>query len=440
MVFEVHDSYTGDHFDDPELKNVQVFFKDNNFVIEKDLLVVEAVMHSSRDDNSSFKIIKSTANKKLPKKVVVNGEFISQPDKINLKDIYTFEIFLDDFDYSFGNESTLTKEGYLKIWKIKSNLKYLLEEEKENFQKFEMDEFINKPGLDLLFYEDVCSWEYANIFDSEKFSDFKEFKFRFDFMLEHLKEVLNQEAIIPDEQPSLDDLEDIDLFNNSTYIENKYEANEDQESYFESLIAKYNLFYYYELKHFYFVGLGVLLANIDNKFSISEKDLIEDYLLEELKIKRARKIINDINEMFKNNTLTMSSLIEDIRDSLYTQDKIDLVQKLYSLIAIDGVASREELLFLDKICESLNIDFQSIKDIKNKSLINIDIQIDEKDFSTLDIDFNLPILMQIQQAENELHLWNSRLNTLSEPISRANAQNYIDKYSEFIKSIRSKES
>ena len=144
--------------------------------------------------------------------------------------------------------------------------------------------------------------------------------------------------------------------------------------------------------------------------------------------------------MFKKNTLTMSSLIEDIRDSLYTHDKIDLVQKLYSLIAIDGVASREELLFLDKICESLNIDFQSIKDIKNKSLINIDIQIDEEDFSTLDIDFNLPILMQIRQAENELHLWNSRLNTLSEPISRANAQNYIDKYSEFIKSIRGKES
>ena len=440
MVFEVLDSYTGDHFDDPELKNVQVFFKDNNFVIEKDLLVVEAVMRSSRNDNSSFKIIKSTANKKLPKKVVVNGEFISQPDKINLKDIYTFEIFLDDFDYSFGDDSTLTKEGYLKIWKINSNLKYLLEEEKENFQKFEMDEFINKPGLDSLLDEDVCSWQYANIFNSEKFSNSKKFKFKFDFMLEHLKEELNHKAIIPDEQPSLDDLEDIDRFNNSTYIENKYEANEDQESYFESLIAKYNLFYYYELKHFYFVGLGVLLANIDNKFSISEKDLIEDYLLEELKIKRARKIINDINEMFKNNTLTMSSLIEDIRDSLYTQDKIDLVQKLYSLIAIDGVASREELLFLDKICESLNIDFQSIKDIKNKSLINIDIQIDEEDFSTLDIDFNLPILMQIQQAENELHLWNSRLNTLSEPISRANAQNYIDKYSEFIKSIRGKES
>ena len=134
MVFEVLDSYTGDHFDDPELKNVQVFFKDNNFVIEKDLLVVEAVMHSSRDDNSGFKIIKSTVNKKLPKKVVVNGEFISQPDKINLKDIYTFEIFLDDFDYSFGDDSALTKEGYLKIWKINSNLKYLLKEEKENFQ------------------------------------------------------------------------------------------------------------------------------------------------------------------------------------------------------------------------------------------------------------------------------------------------------------------
>ena len=133
MVFEVLDSYTGDHFDDPELKNVQVFFKDNNFVIEKDLLVVEAVMRSSRNDNSSFKIINQKPIK-LPKKVVVNGEFISQPDKINLKDIYTFEIFLDDFDYSFGDDSTLTKEGYLKNLKINSNLKYLLEEEKKIFR------------------------------------------------------------------------------------------------------------------------------------------------------------------------------------------------------------------------------------------------------------------------------------------------------------------
>ena len=36
-------------------------------------------------------------------------------------------------------------------------MKYLLEEEKENFQKFEMDEFINKPGLDSLLDEDVSA-------------------------------------------------------------------------------------------------------------------------------------------------------------------------------------------------------------------------------------------------------------------------------------------
>ncbi len=432
MFFEVLDCYTGDHFDDPEIKNVQVFFKHNNFEIEKDLLIVEA-------ESSNNKTIRSKANKKLPKKVVVDGKFISQPDRINLKDVYTFEIFLDDFDYSFGDTTFLSQEGHLKIWKINSNLKYLLEENKENFQKFEMDEFIYKPGLDLLLDEDVCDWDLFIIFNSEKFVNASNFESKFDFMLDHLKIDFNSEEATSDEQ-YLDLLENKDLLNNSTYVENDYEENEDQESYFATLIAKYNLFYYYELKHFYFVGLGVLLANIDNKFSISEKDLIEDYLLEELKIKRARKIINDINEMFKNNTLTMSALIEDIRDSLYTQDKIDLVQKLYSLIAIDGVATKEELLFLDKICESLNIDFQSIKDIKNKTLINIDIQIDEEDFSTLDIDFSLPKLIQIQQAENELHLWNSRLNTLSEPISRANAQTYIDRYSEFIKTIRSKES
>ncbi len=432
MFFEVLDCYTGDHFDDPEIKNVQVFFKHNNFEIEKDLLIVEA-------ESSNNKIIRSKANKKLPKKVVVDGKFISQPDRINLKDVYTFEIFLDDFDYSFGDTTFLSQEGHLKIWKINSNLKYLLEENKENFQKFEMDEFIYKPGLDLLLDEDVCDCDLFIIFNSEKFVNASNFESKFDFMLDHLKIDFNSEEATSDEQ-YLDLLENKDLLNNSTYVEHDYEENEDQESYFATLIAKYNLFYYYELKHFYFVGLGVLLANIDNKFSISEKDLIEDYLLEELKIKRARKIINDINEMFKNNTLTMSALIEDIRDSLYTQDKIDLVQKLYSLIAIDGVATKEELLFLDKICESLNIDFQSIRDIKNKSLINIDIQIDEEDFSTLDIDFSLPKLIQIQQAENELHLWNSRLNTLSEPISRANAQTYIDRYSEFIKTIRSKES
>ena len=54
----------------------------------------------------------------------------------------------------------------------------------------------------------------------------------------------------------------------------------------------------------------------------------------------------------------------------------------------------------------------------------------------LDIDFSAPENIQIQQAEDGIIKWNGRLNTLTDPKERTNAQNFINKYSEFIKQKR----
>ena len=112
---------------------------------------------------------------------------------------------------------------------------------------------------------------------------------------------------------------------------------------------------------------------------------------------------------------------------------VEIVNNLYALISVDGIASTQEIEFLDKISESLHIDFQYKNEIKTKQLLNVDIEDDKTTFAILEIDFSAPENIQIQQAEDGMTKWNGRLNTLTDPKERTNAQNLINKYSDFIK-------
>ena len=79
---------------------------------------------------------------------------------------------------------------------------------------------------------------------------------------------------------------------------------------------------------------------------------------------------------------------------------VEIVNNLYALISVDGIASTQEIEFLDKISESLHIDFQYKNEIKTKQLLNVDIEDDKTNFAILEIDFSAPENIQIQQAED----------------------------------------
>ena len=168
----------------------------------------------------------------------------------------------------------------------------------------------------------------------------------------------------------------------------------------------------------------------------SEKKLIKDILSEQIPPTRTNKLIQTVEKRLQDNQLIISEIISEVNNSLMHWEVVEIVNNLYALISVDGIASTQEIEFLDKISESLHIDFQYKNEIKTKQLLNVDIEDDKTNFAILDIDFSAPENIQIQQAEDGIIKWNGRLNTLTDPKERTNAQNFINKYSEFIKQKR----
>ena len=230
------------------------------------------------------------------------------------------------------------------------------------------------------------------------------------------------------------------LYKEDEYEDDEYEDDEYEEDEYlnplDTYVQKYNLENIYELKYFFFLSLGVYLANIDDEFSSSEKKLIKDILSEQIPPTRTNKLIQTVEKRLQDNQLIISEIISEVNNSLMHWEVVEIVNNLYALISVDGIASTQEIEFLDKISESLHIDFQYKNEIKTKQLLNVDIEDDKTNFAILDIDFSAPENIQIQQAEDGIIKWNGRLNTLTDPKERTNAQNFINKYSEFIKQKR----
>lgn len=432
-------AYNGEYFHEKSLRNAYIIFKCEEFSLENDLIAVEASFNSLSVSDIFLKL----KNSEKLYRVLIDKNLITKFTKTNSTTLYQFELFLDKVNYDFPKPSSIHTGLDISMYifsdykKRKNELKILQNNLTDSLANIWLElehqsshnDYSEKTTM--LYCENIFNWEEA--------------KSREEFILNFYDQVSEQPSSNDSRdlsEPTFDELDDIEdefselnLEEFSEYLNDQKE--EELESYYESLLAKYDLTYIYELKHYYFVGLGVLLANVDNEFSLSEKNLIENYLLDELDLKKTKKIIKDIESKFNLNNLTMSSLMVDVRDSLYTFDKNNLIEKLYALVTVDGKASKEELLFLDKICEYLNIDFEFVKDIKTSQLLNVEVESAGAFYSMLDIDFNSSLNKQLQQAEDQLYLWNSRLNTIIDPKKRANAQLLIDKYSDFIKDMKS---
>ena len=80
---------------------------------------------------------------------------------------------------------------------------------------------------------------------------------------------------------------------------------------------------------------------------------------------------------------------------------VEIVNNLYALISVDGIASTQEIEFLDKISESLHIDFQYKNEIKTKQLLNVDIEDDKTSFAILEIDFSAQKIFKFSKLKME---------------------------------------
>lgn len=420
--------FTGEYFSDPDIRNCYVTFYSEDFDLDNDLIVVQLYQNFNEINSKEYKVFKSKKSKKI-KSYVVPPTAISK-NVYKDYEVFSSEIFLDDFDHNFENNL----EGNL-IYKIDAIVFYF-----KNFKdnKLYKDLKKNYGNLDL-----NSKWREGNISWSE-----------FDYALSSLYKTENVAFTKPEDfHTSSKEYVDIDYFDSfheaainefiSTNLdlyennEDEYEEDEYEEDEYlnplDTYVQKYNLESIYELKHFFYLSLGVYLANIDDEFSSSEKKLIKDILSEQISPTRVNTLIQTVEKRLQDNQLIISEIISEVNNSLLHWEVVEIVNNLYALISVDGIASTQEIEFLDKITDSLHVDFQYKNEIKTKQLLNVDIEDDKTSFAILDIDFSAPENIQIQQAEDGINKWNGRLNTLTDPKERTNAQNFINKYSEFIK-------
>ena len=417
--------YTGEQFSDNEIRNVYATFCNDKFNIDKDLIVLQIFQNWTYPDEKSYKIFKSKKLKKI-KSYVIPKSSISK-NVSNGYEVYFSEVFLDDFNINF--EDLISNPDISPILFLIKNYKNNPVYKELKSKNGAID--LNK-NLDYSF--DYC---LTTLYQTEKLAFIKPEDIGLSTHL--IEEYVDldyfnsyEEAVINEFVATISKTNDSE--EETKYNDNDYDYNEDNYSNdVQSYIYKYNLENIDELKYSFFLSLGVVLANVDSEFSDSEKSLIKEILSKELPTTRTNKLIQTVETKFENNELIISQLVKDINISLLQWEIIELVNNLYALIAVDGVASIQELDFLEKISESLHIDFQYKNEIKTKQLLDVEIEDDNSSFAILDVDFKAPDYIQIQQAEDGIIKWNGRLNTLTDPKERTYAQNLINKYSEFIK-------
>jgi len=482
--------YTGQHFSEPEIRNCHLTFYSSDFDVHNDLIVLQ--IYKDWGVELKENVYGAFASKELPKEI---KSYVVPPTEISLNfyrnhyKVYTAEIFLDDFNINFEHFDNNTFSYNLDpvIYHIKNYKKtQIYKELKEKLGAI----CINKLCLEKDLYDSECIFSLTNLYKTEDFNFTKPENFETseelvesvssDYFESYKEAAINgfvssnlrtQTGIY--EEEDLKRLKAIEVekqanFNETSYYEldsereqrEQREQREYEEAYEETIesfqkeneedeyeiddyenpidtyIQKYNLENINELKYFFFLSLGVYLANIDDEFSSSEKKLIKDILSEQIPVTRTNKLIQAVEKRLQDNHLIISEIISEINYSLMHWEVVEIVNNLYALISVDGIASIQEIEFLDKITESLHIDFQYKNEIKTKQLLNVDIEDDKTNFAILDIEFSSPENIQIKQAEEGIIKWNGRLNTLTDPKERTNAQNFINKYSEFIKQKR----
>ena len=427
-MFLLADLFTGEYFSDPEIKNCYLTFYSDDFDMDNDLIVFQLY-----EDYDFTKIFKSKKLKKIKSYIVPPTEVLFH--RWEGYPVYSAEIFLDDFNLNFEKYDDGVFYNlcpviyYIKNYKTTQIYKDL----KDKFGEIDIEKY--RQGA----YTVEYTRRLLTLFKTEQLAFNKPEDIKLGSYLEI--DYVDHDYFDSYIEAAINKFISSNLI---LYEEDEHEEDEHEEDEYlnplDVIVQKYNLENIYELKYFFFLNLGVYLANIDDEFSNSEKKLIKDILSEQIPPIRTNKLIQKVEKRFQDNQLIISEIIDEVNNSLMNWEVVEIINNLYALISVDGIASTQEIEFLDKISDSLHIDFQYKNEIKTKQLLNVDIEDDKTNFAILDIDFSAPENIQIQQAEDGIIKWNGRLNTLTDPKERTNAQNFINKYSKFIKQKRTSQS
>jgi len=197
------------------------------------------------------------------------------------------------------------------------------------------------------------------------------------------------------------------------------------------------------------IRLGFCVAFSDGEFDTSEGKLIKAW---------AQTFITEIPEGPSRqeaqeyiNTAIKMALEDGQKGRLSTRPQIDTLNALagdpekyaalelcLDVMAADGIADSQELKALDEICSGLSLDKEHFRQLREKRLIKIDHDEvgHENVWEVLGIPENLPEKEKLSKLKDLYRVWNSRAESLPNPVEREKAQNMLNTIAEARKSLR----
>ena len=187
------------------------------------------------------------------------------------------------------------------------------------------------------------------------------------------------------------------------------------------------------------VEIAMNMAMSDGKLDVKEGNTIKSWIKKELNTVNDNHhdtLKNKLNKSLESSYKKLSSggsvdsAIEKFANLSDNNTKHQLIKLCLEVLTADGIADELELKNLENLCDRISIDYDDIKAIKDKALVEI---ITNKssvnsatDESLVGMNSNLSNEEALKFIKKEYRTWNGRLNSLESGNKRDNAQKMLD--------------
>lgn len=188
------------------------------------------------------------------------------------------------------------------------------------------------------------------------------------------------------------------------------------------------------------VEIAMQMAMSDGSLDKSEGDIIKKWIKNQIKsVSESKKdeLKNRLNKSLESSYEKLSNG-EDISNSIKKFNslasknlKYQLIEFCLDVLSADGVADEAELKNLENLTLEIDLNFDEVKRMKDKTLVKIQTKPSSggqsaSDESLIGMDIDLTKDEALQFIKKEYRKWNGRLNTLSPGNERDNAQRMLD--------------
>ena len=188
------------------------------------------------------------------------------------------------------------------------------------------------------------------------------------------------------------------------------------------------------------VEIAMQMAMSDGSLDKSEGDIIKKWIKNQVKsVSESKKdeLKNRLNNSLESSYEKLSNG-EDISNSIKKFNslasknlKYQLIEFCLDVLSADGVADEAELKNLENLTLEIDLNFDEVKRMKDKTLVKIQTKPSSggqsaSDESLIGMDTDLTKDEALQFIKKEYRKWNGRLNTLSPGNERDNAQRMLD--------------